>query len=64
LTKTSDEALLELDGNVFIVEKKNGKEISRQVLDGNVVLKCLMYMLEQSIRQPIKTGQFGKVFSK
>ena len=45
----SDEMLFELDGNVYVVEKKNGKEISREILDGETVLKSLIYILELSL---------------
>lgn len=45
----NEEAFLELEGNVYIVEKKNGKITSKEVLDGTTVLKCLLYVLEQSI---------------
>ncbi len=45
----ADEILFELDGQVFIVGMKNGKEIERTPLDGNVVLQCLVSTLRNGI---------------
>lgn len=41
----ADEILFELEGQVFIIGMKNGKEIERTPLDGNVVLQCLISTL-------------------
>ncbi len=53
-SKLADECLLEIDGNVYITEKKNGKIISREPIDGTVVLKCLLFHLEQGLKKEIK----------
>lgn len=45
----ADEILFELDGQVFIVGFKNGKEIERTPLDGNVVLQCLVSTLSNGM---------------
>lgn len=47
----ADEILFELDGQVYIVGKKNGKEIERTPLDGNVVLQCLLNTLSDGIQR-------------
>lgn len=49
-TKPEDELWFELDGKVFMTEKKNGKVTERSELDGNLVLKCLLTCLTESIR--------------
>jgi hypothetical protein len=51
-TKTAsgkEEAFFELDGNVYLVEKRNGKETSRSEIDGAVVLQCLVGILEKAM---------------
>jgi hypothetical protein len=45
----SDELALEICGEVFIVEKYKGKEVKRTVLEGELVLKCLINCLERGI---------------
>ena len=46
-TKTCE---LMLEGKVFILEKDaDGKETSREELDGEVVLKCLLATLETAL---------------
>lgn len=52
--KIKTELLLELDGKVFIIEKKNGKEILREEIDGKTVLRCLLSMIEQAVSREIK----------
>lgn len=49
MTPPKHEMLLELDGKVFIVDKKHGKEVSREEIDGKVVLQCLLSTLKESI---------------
>lgn len=46
---------LMLDGTVYIVEyNKRGKIISKVALDGEAVLKALLYVLGQSIKNKTK----------
>lgn len=50
LTATGkEEAFFELEGNVYLVEKRNGKETSRAEIDGTVVLQCLVGILEKAM---------------
>ena len=46
--KKRDQILLELDGQVNIVEVRNGKE-SRTELDADIVLKILVQYMEKAI---------------
>lgn len=48
--KDKNEMLLELDGQVFIVDKKNGKVVSREPLDGKLVLQCVIQCLKDGIK--------------
>jgi len=53
--KNKEELCLELEGKVFIVEKKNGKVTKRTPLDGMLVLKSLVHILEKAVdNYPIK----------
>jgi len=45
------EMSIELDGKIEVIEKDDdGKEISREELDGKVCLQALVYFIEDSIR--------------
>ena len=44
------EMFLELAGNVYIVEKLGDKEIQRDVIEGDVVLQCLLNTLTQALQ--------------
>lgn len=46
--KTTDSLAFELDGAVYIVETTNGK-VTRSPLDGEVVLKTLVCVLEKAL---------------
>ena len=46
----ADECLLELVGGIYVVEKNNGKEVSRGEIDPTTILKCLMFHLEQGVK--------------
>lgn len=50
----------ELDGKVLITEKtKKGKIVSQEELDGEVVLKLLVFMLEQSLRKELNEDHYS-----
>lgn len=51
------EMFIELEGNIYVVEKEDGKVTSRAVLDGNVVLNVLMQCL--TIGLPAFIAKFG-----
>jgi hypothetical protein len=51
--KVKDEVRLELDGQVNIVEVKNGKKTSTPI-DGRLVLKLLMRFLEEAVEEACK----------
>ncbi len=51
------EMFIELEGNIYVVEKEDGKVTSRAVLDGNVVLNVLMQCL--TIGLPAFVAKFG-----
>lgn len=58
----ADECLLELSGNVYVVEKKNGKEVSRGEIDGTVVLQCLMSHLKEGLGLLEKKSKLDTTF--
>lgn len=43
------ELYLSLDSPVYIVEKKNGKQISKDPIDSNLVLKLILSAIESSV---------------
>lgn len=45
-TKPKTSTHLVLEGKVFLVERQGKKEVSREEIDGDVVLKCLLALLE------------------
>lgn len=46
--KQPDGMFIELDGEVNILTRKNGKE-KREVLDGETVLRSVVYVLESAL---------------
>jgi hypothetical protein len=50
--KTS--AYLELNGKIEIVECKGSKEVSREEIDGEVVLKPILCVLEERLEEETK----------
>ncbi len=48
------EVFLELDGKVYIVEKLNGIEIEKNELEGNIVLRCILQCLKDSLKKGLK----------
>lgn len=46
--KPEDYLGFELEGQVYIVERKNGKK-TRTAFDGKLVLQCLVEILSQSV---------------
>jgi len=62
--KVQDEMLLELEGVVNIVEKKNGKVVSREPLEGEVVLKCLLHFITEACERTINDAQFREDLKK
>lgn len=48
-SKSEDKALLVLEGCVYLETHKNGK-ITKDPIDGEVVLKLLVQIIEQGIR--------------
>lgn len=44
-----EELILELDGKVFIIEKKNGKVKDKRELDGTLVLLAVKDCIERGI---------------
>jgi hypothetical protein len=59
----AEEACFELHGNVYIVEKINGKEVNRTELDGNLVLNCLVGILEKSLSEDEVRRKFKDEYS-
>jgi len=53
----AEELLLELTGDVFIVEKKHGKEVSKEKLDGVIVLRVLEIFLKQALENAISLSE-------
>lgn len=49
--KTKNELLLELDGVVSLIEKKNGKVVLKEELDAEVVLDCVKHVLEVALKE-------------
>lgn len=50
--KTSNHLELQLDGQVRVVEfGPDGREVDSSVIDGKVVLECLLHVIEESLRQ-------------
>jgi hypothetical protein len=50
-TKPKGILVLALEGDVFVIEKDNkGKEISKAKIDGETVLKCLVFHLEAAVK--------------
>lgn len=47
--KKKDSLKLRLDGKVWIIDRTNGKKTKTE-LDGKLVLKCLISVIEQSVR--------------
>lgn len=48
--KLKTDLFLELEGNVFVVEKDlKGKVVSREAIDGKTVLQCLLTQLSKAI---------------
>ena len=43
------ELFFELDGHVYIVEKKDGKVVSRDELDGKLVLQSIVSVLSEEL---------------
>lgn len=60
--KKKDEILLELDGQVNIVEITNGKE-SRTVLDADIVLQILVKHIEKAV-EAMSAQEFLEKHSK
>jgi len=52
-TTTKAEHLdIELDGHVYLVEKdKDENIISKEELDGDIVLKCLLHVFEAAVAE-------------
>lgn len=51
--KKKEEMLLELEGHVNIVEKRNGRVVSRERLDDDVILKVLLHFVERALENAI-----------
>ena len=52
--KSKDYMSFEMDGKIFVTERKgDGTLISQEEIDGEVVLKCLVSLLEQGMRQEL-----------
>lgn len=50
-----------LDGGVSLVEKKeNGEEISREKIDGLLVVQCLNDLLEKGLKAQLQWAAYGK----
>lgn len=45
------ELLLELEGNIFLVEKEKGKVISREPLDGKICLEALLQVITEAVNK-------------
>jgi len=43
--------LFELEGNVYIVQKENGIVVGKEVLDGKIVLECVLLCLKRGMDQ-------------
>lgn len=49
IKKKKEEMLLELDGKISLVSKKDGRVTKREELDGKTMLEALRYMIEQAL---------------
>lgn len=45
-----DGHFLQMDAPVYLVERKNGVEISKEEIGGEVILKLVLMVLEQQLR--------------
>lgn len=45
------EMMFELQGKAYIVETEDGKEVTREELDGKIVLECVLHCLKYGINQ-------------
>lgn len=58
--KPQTNLFFELDGKVFITEKtKKGKVVSQEEIDGETVLKLLVSVLEQSLREKLNENHYS-----
>lgn len=48
-TKNKSELYLSMDSPVYLIEKKNGKQVSQDPIDSGVVLQLLMHAIEEGI---------------
>lgn len=60
--KSKDYLSFELEGKVFITERKaGGKIISQNEIDGKLVLQCLASLLEKGMREELIHKEFDKI---
>lgn len=53
-------AFLELNGEISLIERKNGRLKSREKLDGKVMLEALRYILVQALEETIAREQLDE----
>jgi hypothetical protein len=51
MKKKKNGMFLELEGTVRIIEKKNGKVVSSEDLDGKVVLECVNIIIRDALKE-------------
>lgn len=49
--KNDSELYLSMESPVYIIEKKNGKEISKEPIDSSTVLKLLLHSITEGINK-------------
>ena len=55
LEEQVDSLQLRLEGNIFLIQcDKDGKELLKDEIDGEVCLKLINYILEDSIKEQLK----------
>ena len=61
--KSNSELFLSMDSPVYIIEKKNGKEVSKDPIDSGIVLKLLLNAITEGIGL-LEASQAGKKVNK
>lgn len=57
--KSNSELFLSMDSPVYIIEKKNGKEVSKDPIDSGLVLKLILNAITEGV-DLLKASQAGK----
>ena len=53
-------SFLELDGSVYLIDKKNGRVTRREKIDGEIVLQAFLSVLTQALDRMESDEDFAK----